>query len=61
LFAAPGIFETFLNLARPLMTKYTRDAITIYGNSREEWENALKKDIPEEKLLVDFGGMLPRN
>jgi hypothetical protein len=57
---APSIFETVLNAARPLMTRYTRDAMKIYGTNREDWEAALKADIPEDKLLTDFGGRMER-
>jgi hypothetical protein len=42
------------------MSKSTSDALRIYGTDKDQWMNALKEDITDDNLLIDFGGQLPR-
>lgn len=46
-----------MSVFRPLLSKQTRDIVSIYGRDKQEWQVALQKEITRENLSKQFGGL----
>jgi hypothetical protein len=54
--SAPGIFDSVVQLIRPLMTPETRKSLRLMGTNKKQWQTELLKEIDADQLTPEFGG-----
>ncbi len=55
-FIAPATFEIVLTAVKPVMSKETKEALTVFGNNKQQWMKFILGMISPDQLSHDFGG-----